>query len=92
MKNIKYAQLANLSCLYDYAPNTYAVKNSNYAILIANILDNGKIGWVPLFIDLRLFRQKKEFGVSPYLKLEEFFDRIPEEAQVELMFNLDLIT
>ena len=88
MKNIKYAELANVSCLHEFKPNTYAVRNSNYAIMLANTLDHGKISWVPVFIDLSFFG--KGTGKA-YLKREEFFDLIPDDAKLELMFHLDLL-
>lgn len=88
MRNIKYAEFNNLSCLYKYAPNTYAVRNSNYAIMLANAMDNGKINWVPVFIDLSIFGTGKG---KAYIKREEFFDLIPDDARVELMFHLDLL-
>jgi hypothetical protein len=88
MKNIKYAEFNNLSCLYTYAPNTYAVKNSNYAIMLANAMDNGKINWMPFFIDLNIYGKNR---IKAYITREEFFDLIPDDAREELIFHLDLL-
>lgn len=88
MRNIKWAELNEISCLDRRNDHIYAVKNSNLAIMLANTLDHGKISWVPVFIDLSFLG--KGTGKA-YLKREEFFDLIPDDAKLELMFHLDLL-
>lgn len=84
----KYVELDNISCLYKYGNNSkiYVVRNSNYGIAVVNTIKFGKINDALMFINV--FEQGT-YGPR-YVRKEEFFDRIPEEAMQELVFHLDL--